>query len=226
MRFDPRQLAAVTRLELIRRVRSPLTLIAIISLAFLVMIGEWLHWKATRARPGDERLLGHAIILAALLGLRFGFSTDRGDGSERLLAGNLVSYPAYFFGKVLALLASISALATTAFILSTVVSAGDWQYALWYTLSASLAISLFTPLLLMVELGMDTRVPGPAVLVIFASVALITAITSGADTFLRLMAFTMSRPDYSTLLPLVYRVGIALALTILAYPIWRWRCNR
>lgn len=226
MRDTFRETAAIAHLELTRTMRAPTTLIALLGCTTVLALGHWLYWRALPRRPEDDRLLGYAFVLATMIGLRFGFSSDRALGSERFLVENLVRPTAYFFGKFTALLTSLLILTVFAIITATTLSAGDWNHALWYSLTSALAVCLFSPILLLVELAMETRFPGPAVFVLFVVAVLTASFTSGTQPLIRYLAFTMERLDYQSLVPLAWRVAAALGITGLLYPLWRWSVSR
>lgn len=198
---------------------------ALLGFTAIMALGQWLYWSALPPRPEDDRLLGHALLLAYLIGLRFGFSSDRILGSERFLVENLVRPAAYFFGKFIALLTSLLAMMILAIITATALSAGNWNHALWHSLTIALAICLFSPILLLVELTMETRFPGPVVLVLFAMAGLTASFTIGVQPLIEFLAFTMERLDYQSLVPLAWRAAAALGITGLLYPLWRWRAG-
>lgn len=226
MRNTIRQAAAVTRLELFRTGRATVTHVALLCFIAVLAFGYLRYWRALPPRPDDDRLLAHAFVLAAVIGLRFGIGSDRALGSERLMVGNLVEPAAYFAGKLAALLASLLALTAFALITATILSAGDWNHALWYSLASALAVCLSLPILLLVETGMATRVPGAAAFVLFVAIALTSSITIGAQSLVTFLGLTMAPLDYGSLLPLAWRALAALGITGLLYPIWRWRANR
>ncbi len=223
MKDSIRQVHALASLELIRIARSPATIIALASFTILLAIGHWLHWRALPPRPDDDRLFGYAFLVAVMIGLRFGFASDRESGTEQLLIGNLIRPATYFFGKAAALLITLLAFMTYAGITSGLLSVGDWSYSLWYALLFALVIWLFTPLMLLFELALDTRYPGPAVFVTFVIMITIARFTIGIQPLIDLLAFDRARLDFAGLLPLAWRALIVAGVTGLLYPVWRWR---
>lgn len=220
-----RQAVAVARLELVRARHTPATFVALLCFTAVLALGHWLYWRALPPRPEDDRLLVHAFILAATIGLRFGIASDRAQGSELFLVGNLVGPAAYFFGKLTALLASLLVLTVSALVTATILSAGDWNHALWYSLTSALAVCLFIPILLLVESVMETRFPGAAAFVLFVVITLTASITFGTKPLVEFLGLDMERLDYRSLLPLAGRAAAALGLTGLLYPIWRRRAS-
>jgi len=225
MRNTLRQAAAVARLELFRTGRAPTTPVAALAFAVILAFGYWLYWRALPPRPEDDRLLAHAFILAAIIGLRFGIASDRALGAESFLIRNLVGPAAYFAGKLAALLTSLLALTAFAVVTGTILSAGDWNHALWYSLASALAVCLFVPILLLVESAMDTRFPGAAAFVLFVVAALAASITIGIEPLTSFLGLTMERLDYKSLLPLAWRAAVAIAITGASYPLWRRRAS-
>jgi hypothetical protein len=223
MRLSIRQIHAVAALELSRIARSPTTLIAIIVFTGLAAAGQWLHWRTLPPRADDDRLLGYAFILAAMIGLRLGLSNDRKRGIEQLIVDNLIGPVSFFLGRLLSLIVTLSIFTAYAIIAASILSAGDWNFALWHTLLLALAVWIFTPLLLLVELVVDTRLPGPAVFVVFVVTTIIAGITVGVQPLIDLLGFRAVRLDYATLAPLAWRALIASGITALLYPVWYWR---
>lgn len=218
-----RQARAIAALELTRLVRTPATIIALVGFVAILLVGHWQHWRTLPPRPDDDRLFGYAFLIAAMVGLRFGFSHDRVRGSDRLLIGNLVEPAGFFLGKVAALVIALAALTIFAFVTGGLISVGDWGFALWYSALFTLVIWLFAPVLLLAELVLDTRYPGPAVFVFFVLTVTVATFTIGVPRFVELMGFGVERFDFSTLAPLTWRAPIAAALLALLYPLWRLR---
>lgn len=225
MKETMQQTAAVTRLELTRTWAMPATRVALITFLALTAVGQYLYWRALPPRPVDDRLLAHAFLLAAMIGLRIGISGDRTLGSESLMVGNLIRPAAYFFGKLGAFLSALLALTAIAFAYASVISAGDWRHALWYSTAIALVICLFTPLILAIELLMQTRYPGPAALVIFSVAMIIAGITTGVEPVVNILALDMTGLDFHTLPPLAARSVAALILTAIMYGLWRPRAR-
>jgi hypothetical protein len=218
-----RQIQAVTLLELARFARSRSTAIALGGFTALTALGQWLHWRTLPPRPDDDRLFGYAFLLAIMIGLRLGFSSDRRSGSSQLLIGNLVRPPNLFVGKFAALLVALLAFTGYTIIATGLLSAGDWSYALWYSLLFALVVWLFVPAMLLVELTMETRYPGPVVFVAFVAAITIASITKGAHPLIDLLGFNTTRLDYTSLTPLAWRSFSATGMVVILYPIWCWR---
>lgn len=217
------QAYAIARLELTRVVRSSSTLIALIGFTTLLAVGQWLHWQALPPRPDDDRLFGYAFLIAAMIGLRFGFSSDRRLGIERLLVGNLIRPIAFFAGRLAAVIVVLLTFTVFTTITAGLLSAGDWRYATWYSLILALTTWLFIPVMLLAELVMDTRYPGPAVFIVFVVAVAITSITVGVQPLIDFLALDVLRLDYATLAPLAWRALLVSGVMVLIYPIWYWR---
>jgi hypothetical protein len=219
------QLHAVTSLELVRVARARATPIAICAFVTLLVLGQWLHSRALPPRPDDDRLFGYAFLGAIMLGLRFGFSGDRKHGTEPLLLGNLIRPAALYLGKVLALTITMLLFVAIALLSAAIVTKGDWEFTLWYTLLMALAVWSFTPLILVIELLMETRSPGLAAFARFALLSLVAALSVGPGRFTELMGFDIQRFSYPTLQPLALRALLATMALALLYPAWRKRAG-
>lgn len=225
MRVLLRQTQAVTTLELMRVARARATPVALVGFVALLALGQWLHLRALHPRPDDDRLFGYAFLAALMIGLRFGFSTDRKHGTEQLMLGNLIQPAALYLGKVVALTATLLIFTGIALLSAAIISTGDWNFALWYALVMMLAIWLFTPLILLMELGMETRYPGLAAFASFVVLVAIATFTIGAPKLTQLLGFELQRFNYATLQPLAWRTLLAALALGFLYPLWRWRAG-
>jgi hypothetical protein len=160
-----------------------------------------------------------------MIGLRFGFSSDRRLGVERLLVCNLIRPVAFFAGRLAAVIVVLLTFTVFTTITAGLLSAGDWRYATWYSLLFGLITWLFIPVMLLAELVMDTRYPGPAVFIVFVVVVAITSITVGVQPLINFLGFTVPRFSYVGLAPLAWRALIIIGILLLLYPIWHWRLS-
>jgi hypothetical protein len=218
-----RQVRAVMALELARVARAPATIGALVVFTTLVALGQWLHWRTVPPRPEDDRLYGYAFLSAVMIGLRFGFSGDRSSGSDMLLIGNLIRPRAFFLGKLGALALVLLTFTAYAITAAGLLSAGDWSYALWYSILFALVVWLFIPATLLAELVMDTRYPGPAVFVAFVVAVTLASVTTGVQPLIEFLGFNTQRLTYASLAPLAWRALVAGGIMAVLYPIWRWR---
>lgn len=223
MRTLIRQTHAVINLELMRTARAPATTVALCGFISVLILGQILHLKALPPRPDDDRFFGYAFLIAAMIGLRLGLSTDRKRGSDQLLLGNLIRPAALYLGKIITLACNLLIFAGAAALCATISTAGDWNFALWYTVVMTLTIWCYMPLLLLTELSMDTHYPGPAAFALFVLLVVIGAAIIGADQIVQLLGFQTQRFTYSSLIPLARRTLLATCTLALGYPLWRWR---
>lgn len=219
------QARAVTRLELVRIARARATLFAIGAFITLLGLGQWLHLRALPPRSDNDRFFIYGFLAATMIGLRFGFSTDRKQGTEQLLLGNILRPAALYLGKVIALTTSLLLFTGFAILCAALISTGEWDFALWYSLLMVLACWLFTPVLLLVELGTVTRTPGVITFAAFVVLVLVGSYTMGANEVQHLLGFDVQRFSFTTLQPLALRTLISTAALALLYPLWRLRAG-
>lgn len=225
MKMLLQQARTVTSLEMIRLARARATLFAIGAFITLLGLGQWLHLRALPPRSDTDRFFGYAFLAAIMIGLRFGFSTDRKQGTEQLLLGNLVRPAALYLGKVVAFTTSLLLFTSFAILCAGLITTGEWDFALWYSLLMVLAVWFFTPVLLLVELATVTRNPGLATFAAFVVLVLVGSFTMGPLEVQRLLGFDVQRFAFTTLHPLMLRTLLSTAALILLYPLWRHRAG-
>jgi hypothetical protein len=212
--------------ELRRIVRSRSTWIGALLFLALLALGHTLYWRAFPPRPDHDRLFGYAYLLAMLASLHLGLATDRQSHFDHFLVGNLIRPAPFLLGKLTATVVYLLAFALFALALSFALSAGEWRYALWYSLNLTLLAWFFVPALLLTELAVDTRFPVPVVLIAFFVLTIATDRLIGVEALARLLGFTQRRLDFGSLWQLSGRALLVPVLLALLYPVCRWRLTR
>jgi|GEM_PF-2126000 len=218
-----RELGAVIWLESKRLLGARSTPIALGIFVLLLVLGQWLHWRSLPPRPTGDRLFGYAYLSAAVLLLHSGLAIDRRHGSEGLLVYNLVNPNRYFYGKVIALAMTILGLGAFAFTTTILVTFGEFSYTLWYSLYFTLIAALFLPLLVLIELLLDTRYPGLALFALFVITLLIISVTIELGVVVDLLGLNTRRFEFSSLIPISWRIPAGWILLPPLYQLWLWR---
>lgn len=213
----------IASFELRRRLRAGATVIGVVGFVVLLAVGHYLHWRALPPRPASARLFGYGYILAVIAAFHLGISDDRIRGMDRFLIGNLITPARYVAGKLLGSVIFLAGLGVFTFVVALALSLGDISYAAWYAISFTLVTWLFLPVMLVVELLMETRHGGAVVLVLFfAAVATLTPFY-GSLTVGGWLGLQLEHLDFGTLVPLLVRAPIAGVLLVILYPLCRWR---
>lgn len=143
-------LLEMTRFEAVRRARwRPQRLVAVLYVAF-VLLGY---------HGGSPEWVGEAGLALLVFTLYAGFGVDRQLGYDQLVTSNWVGAGRYTAAKILSL--AFSLLVAAGVVGTTVLtgSAGSWDQAAWHSLLfLTLAVYLL-PLVLLAELGMESRLP-------------------------------------------------------------------
>jgi len=214
---------AIARFEIREQWRSRAAWIAAIGFIVLLAAGHWSYWTTLPPRPDDDRLFGHAYLLAAIALLRFGTSRDHELGFDEYLVTNLTTPARYLAGKLLAACASLAALGGIAFAAALALSLGEWRYAVWYTVLFTLVSQLFLPAVLLAELLFRTRLPAAVVFFGFVVALAVARAVSSPMVLVTALGLDTERFAFETLAPLARRaVGSTLLLGLL-YPVWRLR---
>lgn len=217
------RLRALVAVELQRAMRSPGALVGVAGFLILLGVGHWSYWTSLPPRPEDDRLFVWGYIVAMCGMFRLGLSEDRELALDEYLVSNLVSPLRYALSKLLATIAVVGIFGAGAFVCAAAASAGDFQYAAWYTVLMTLVVWTLLPVLLLVELGIDTRYPALFVLLIFIAAVVVGRLALGPIAIVRVMGLELERYVYSSLAPLGVRALVAGWVLVLLYPLWRLR---
>jgi hypothetical protein len=219
------RIALLSRIEMIRRASDRRTWIAAFLFVAVLALGAWSYWSALPPRPQDDRLFGYAYIVAALVALHLGIARDRRFRFDAFLAANFVSPLEIYLSKLGAMLACTASATIGAFTVALAASAGDLQYAAWYSLLFAFVTLLFLPMIVLAEAVLDIEYPVAIVALLFMAVVSIVGRTGDAKRVLRIMGLTLSRYDYTGLALLGVRVAAAGLLVALLYPLFKWRVS-
>lgn len=223
MRAVIAQCSAVAVFELRQLVRARSTALGVASFFLLLALGHWAYWSARPPRPMDDRLFGYAYIAAMAFSLRLGLAADRERALDEYLVTNFVAPACYIGGKLLAAAAYLAAFGACAFAAALLLSAGEWTYALWYTLLFSLVAWVFLPAILLIELATDTRAPAAAAFVGFVVALVAVRQLYGAPVLVDALGLRVERFAFDTLAPLAARALAVPGILALLYPLCRWR---
>lgn len=215
-----RALAAV---ELRRMMRAPGTLVGVAGFLVLLAVGHWSYWTSLPPRPEDDRLFVWAYIVAMCGMLRFGLAEDRELGIDEYLVPNLVPPFRYALSKLLATVAMLGIFGAGAFICAAAASVGDLQYAAWYTVLMTLVVWMLLPVLLLVEICIDTRYPALFVLLVFVATLIVGRLMLGPVAIVQLLGLDVQRYVYASLGPLGVRALVSGWLLVVLYPLCRLR---
>lgn len=147
---DDSVLLGMTRFEVVRRARwRPHRFVVVLYVAF-VLLGY---------HGGSPEWVGEAGLALLVFTLYAGFGVDRQLGYDQLVTSNWVGAGRYTAAKILSLAVSLF---VTAFIVGTTVligSSGAWGQVAWHSLLFLTLAVYFLPLVLLVELEMESRLP-------------------------------------------------------------------
>lgn len=224
MRDSLRRTLALTEFELGRIASAPATRVGVILFAALLVATEWVLPKTTGRSPEAGSAFGYAYLAAALITLRLGLAADREWAFDEYLTVNFVLPGQYLAAKVLALAGYLLAFGLYTFAVALVVAGGGVHVAGWHAVLFTLATWTFTPLILLVELVVDTRFPAVlGVLVLWVAV-LLAELTYGIPALLDALGLVVQAYSFASLRPLGVRAGVAVPLVLLfLYPLWRLR---
>ena len=226
MRILPAAVTAIADFELRRRLRSRASLVGAIGFLLVLAAGHYLYWTAPPPRPEDSRLFGDAFALFIIAAAHLGISDDRMHGVDTFLVGNLVSPARYVAGKILGAFAFLVILTAGAAFVAAALSLGDIAYATWYPLQYALMAWMCVPLLLLVELVMETRNAGAVVLILFFTTLFTLVHFHGAVRVTTWFGLRTTPMEFGSLGPLAMRALGSSALLLLLYPVCRWRLGR
>ena len=161
-----RPLPGMVRFETIRRARwRPHQVVA----GFYVVFVFFAHHAGS---VGWVEEAGWALLAFTLYA---GFGVDRQLAYDQLVTSNWVGAWTYIGGKLLSLALALLAMALVVFGSVLAASAGAFGEAAWHALVFVLAAAYLLPLILVAEMGMESRVPAVAALPLFALVAALIA---------------------------------------------------
>lgn len=204
------------RFELARRIRWGPWPVA------LVLYAAFVGLACARGMPGPVEEAGLALLAWTL---HAGFGVDRDLGFDDLMTSGLVTPDAYVAGKTaalgIALLAAAAVVAATVWAGSGSPAVAGRQAALFVLLGF-----WFLPLVLLVEAGVETRLPFVGAFVLFVALGGVAAWALGPERALWLAGMPW-RPDrLESLAPLAVRaVGVAPALSLAGLALVRRRAR-
>jgi hypothetical protein len=208
--------------ELRRRLRDGMTYAALFAFMVVLGIGAWLYWQSLPPRASGGRLFGEAYLLALVIGCHAGIAHDRTQHFDRYLTANFLAPAALYFGKVATTILYLVLFAVLSLVLALLTSAGSAGYAARYSLVFFLATLLMLPLLVLTELLITTRYPGPLIVVGFF--AFLTIYGSVNDP--RPLLSVLGMEGSVEAVPAIVRSGLALLATSALYPLFRLRLGR
>lgn len=203
-------LLEMTRFETVRRARWRPHRFAVVLYVAFVLLGY---------HGGSTEWVGEAGLALLVFTLYAGFGVDRQLGYDQLVTSNWVGAGRYTAAKILSLAFS---LLVAAFVVGTTVlagSSGSWHQAAWHALLfLTLAVYLL-PLVLLVELGLESHLPMAGVVPLVAVLwGVLAWIVGPAAVSGWLVGPPPTAERVGTLGPLAARatgVSLPLALTLL-----------
>lgn len=226
MRILPADVTAIASFELRRRFRSRATLVGAVGFVLVLAAGHYLYWTAPPPRPEDSRLFGDAFVLFLAAAAHLGIADDRMRGTDTFLVGNFVAPWRYLAGKIVGAFAFLVLASAGAAAVAAALSLGDLAYATWYPAEFALTAWMCLPLLLLVELFLETRNGSAVVLVIYFTILFTLTHFYGALRVTGWFGIRTTPLDFGTLGPLAVRALGATALLFLLYPLCRRRIGR
>lgn len=219
MRDWVRRAGGLLAFEFGRIAGALVTRAAVILFAALLVIAEWVVPLATgkAAEVGDA--FGYAYFGAALFTLRLGLAADRESAFDEYLTVNFISPGQYVAAKVLALAGYLLAFGLYAFGVAALVTAGSVQVAGWYAVLFTLLSWTLTPLILLIELVMETRVPAVVGLLVLIIAAALAEGWYDRYTLVQVLGLLVRPYSWASLTPLGVRAFVVTPLVLLAlYP--------
>ena len=201
------RVAALGRFEAARMVRSRWTALGVLVFLVAHALGRWQH-------AGSDGLFTAGYVVAFALSFGPGLSADRDLAFDLLLVFNFLSPGDYALGKSAGMLAWAAAFTVVCWAIAAALGGGDVRFATWHAALAALLVVAALPFVVVADLLLSTRLPTAAVLVVLV-VCLFTLLALGveASTLSSALGFQVTPYSYRSLLPLLLRAGVGLALT-------------
>lgn len=199
-------LLEMTRFEAVRRARwRPHQFVVVLYVVFVLL----------SYHGGSPEWVGEAGLALLVFTLYAGFGVDRQLGYDQLVTSNWVGAGRYTAAKILSLALS---LLVVAFVVGTTVltgSSGSWDQAAWYSLLfLTLAVYLL-PLVLLTELGMESRLPMVGVIPLVAVLWGVVAWIAGPEVSGWLVGPPLTGQRVGALGPLAARaMGVSLPVAL------------
>lgn len=217
-----RNLVRVAAFECRRFLRDRYSRVALAAFVLVAAAGAYFYWRSLPPRPPGSRLFGDAYILALVIAYHAGLARDRMYQFDRYLMANFSDERDFYFGHLLATLGALVLFALTAFAVGVALALGDVGFAAYYAQKMLYVSLLMLPLLIALELLLNSRTPVPLVLVMFFVLALLWGRANDTRQFYVLLGIELDLRHGGAWL----RVAIALALSAGLYPLFRLRSGR
>jgi hypothetical protein len=203
--------AALVRFELRRAARSWRSWLGLGAAVTILAADNLLRDAAARA---EDSLFVLAFVAALVTAFRTGWADDRSVAFDELLIPGLVHPRGYFLARVVmaALWIAVIAGVTTA----TELLLGDPRAALWYGSYCLLAAWLFTPVALWAEHHSRLRWPMVFPIFLYVTANLLASVLGGADALRDFIGLAVSRYDFGSLAPALWRSALVVPLLLLA----------
>jgi hypothetical protein len=203
-------------------VRDPYTWIGVLAMAGLLGTGAYFYWQSLPPRPSGGRLFGEAYIVGLVIGFHSGCARDRQYNFDRYIVANFVTPASLYFGRLLCALAFLLAYGISAFLCALAYSRGDVGYAAHYTQLLFLASLVMLPMVVAIELVLNTRMPVAILVILFFVFLMVYGRSHDPQNLMRVLGFT----EKVTFGGVALRTLIALAVSALLFPLFWWRLGR
>lgn len=143
------------------------------------MAGFFVLFVIVSYHAGSTGRVGEANLALLAFTLYGGFGVDRELAFDQLVTSNWVGPWRYIVAKLLSL--ALVLLIATSLVAATVLAAssGAWDHAVWYSLLFLLLGAYFLPIVLFVELGMESRLPMVGAILLVGVAMLVVAVVAG-----------------------------------------------
>ena len=213
--------ARIARFELRRWLRDPYLLIGVAAFMLIAAAGAYVYWRSAVPRPPGGRVFSEAYLMALVIAFHCGLARDRMAGFDRYQVANFAGPGAVYFGHILAALAFLVGFGLFGFLYALVLALGDVSYAAEYALRMFYVSLIMLPFVVLLELGLSTRMPVPFLLIVFMVAGMLYARMGDARHISLLFGFDeMSAPGMTV------RALAALLLTAAWYPLVVKRLGR
>jgi hypothetical protein len=151
--------------------------------------------------------------------LRLGWAGERMHGFDEFAIANFLSPRRYLGAKIAALFVFVWLFAVYALLLATLLSGGDFEYAVWYSIYYAIYALFFVPMILLVESQMDTTVPAAVAVLFFVVLLFVTEAVVGVEHLVALMGLPTGRYRWTAMARFAGHalLGVPLLLA-LVYP--------
>jgi hypothetical protein len=212
------QLKRIVFFETRRYLRDRMTWAGIAVFGIVMVIGAIDYWNSLPPRANGGRLFGEGYLFALSLAFHASLAQDRAVRFDIFLISNFVQPRVLYFGRILSAIVFLTGFAVVAFFIALISALGDVGYAAYYTSLFLTASFVLLPVVVLVELGVNTRHPVPLIL---ALLFVLLAVSYRSGDLIHVQRWFGLDGELNAVS--LVRSAIALAVTVALYPLYRYR---